>query len=148
MFLGYLNFTENNPTYLNQVLRLFGDYISENSNSEYNLTLKKIILKKLQSSSNIFWNQMLSWLYVQQQDFKKAFLLERSIFRRNNNSLQGIIDVGIMAKSAKNYAVTFEVFDYVIQNAQDSRLIIEANRQLRRIDNCWNSNLFEQFLQI
>ncbi len=134
MFLSYLNFTENNPTYLNQVLRLFGDYISENSNSEYNLTLKKIILKKLQSSSNIFWNQMLSWLYVQQQDFKKAFLLERSIFRRNNNSLQGIIDVGIMAKSAKNYAVTFEVFDYVIQNAQDSRLIIEANRQLLELE--------------
>lgn len=134
MFLSYLNFTENKPTYLNQVLRLFGDYISENSNSEYNLTLKKIILKKLQSSSNIFWNQMLSWLYVQQQDFKKAFLLERSIFRRNNNSLQGIIDVGIMAKSAKNYAVTIEVFDYVIQNAQDSRLIIEANRQLLELE--------------
>lgn len=134
MFLSYLNFTENNPTYLNQVLRLFGDYISENSNSEYNLTLKKIILKKLQSSSNIFWNQLLSWLYVQQQDFKKAFLLERSIFRRNNNSLQGIIDVGLMAKSAKNYAVIFEVFDYVIQNAQDSRLIIEANRQLLELE--------------
>lgn len=134
MFLSYLNFTENNPTYLNQVLRLFGDYVSENSNSEYNLTLKKIILKKLQSSSNIFWNQLLSWLYVQQQDFKKAFLLERSIFRRNNNSLQGIIDVGIMAKSAKNYAVIFEVFEYVIQNAQDSRLIIEANRQLLELE--------------
>lgn len=134
MFLSYLNFTENNPTYLNQVLRLFGDYVSENSNSEYNLTLKKIILKKLQSSSNIFWNQLLSWLYVQQQDFKKAFLLERSIFRRNNNSLQGIIDVGIMAKSTKNYAVIFEVFEYVIQNAQDSRLIIEANRQLLELE--------------
>jgi len=134
MFLSYLNFTENNPTYLNQVLRLFGDYISDQSDSEYNQILKKIVLKKLKSSSNIFWNQMLSWLYVQQQDFKKAFLLERSIFRRNNNSLQGIIDVGMMAKSAKNYTVTFEVFEYVIQNAQDSRLIIEANRQLLELE--------------
>lgn len=134
MFLSYLNFTENNPTYLNQVLRLFGDYISDQSGSEYNQILKKIVLKKLKSSSNIFWNQMLSWLYVQQQDFKKAFLLERSIFRRNNNSLQGIIDVGMMAKSAKNYTVTFEVFEYVIQNAQDSRLIIEANRQLLELE--------------
>lgn len=134
MFLSYLNFTENNPTYLNQVLRLFGDYISEHSDSEYNQIFKKIVLKKLKSSSNIFWNQMLSWLYVQQQDFKKAFLLERSIFRRNNNSLQGIIDVGMMAKSAKNYTVTFEVFEYVIQNAQDSRLNIEANRQLLELE--------------
>jgi tetratricopeptide (TPR) repeat protein len=134
MFLSYLNFTENNPTYLNQVLRLFGDYISEHSDSEYNQIFKKIVLKKLKSSSNIFWNQMLSWLYVQQQDFKKAFLLERSIFRRNNNSLQGIIDVGMMAKSAKNYTVTFEVFEYVIQNAQDSRLIIETNRQLLELE--------------
>lgn len=134
MFLSYLNFTENNPTYQNQVLRLFNEYISEDSGSEYNQILKKIILHKLQSSSNIFWNQILSWLYVQQQDFKKAFLLERSIFRRSNNSLQGIIDVGMMAKLAKNYAVTFEVFEYVIQNAQDSRLIIEANRQLLELD--------------
>jgi tetratricopeptide (TPR) repeat protein len=134
MFLCYLNFSENNPTYLNQVLRLFGEYILEDSSSEYNVMLKKIILKKLQSSSNLFWNQMLSWLYVQQQDFKKAYLLEKSIYRRSKTSLQGLIDVGLMAKSAKNYEVTFEVFDYVIQNAQDSRLIIEANRQLLELE--------------
>jgi tetratricopeptide (TPR) repeat protein len=77
---------------------------------------------------------MLSWLYVQQQDFKKAYLLEKSIYRRSKTSLQGLIDVGLMAKSAKNYEVTFEVFDYVIQNAQDSRLIIEANRQLLELE--------------
>ena len=134
MFLSYLNYTENNPNFINQVLRLFGEYISDDSDSEHNQILKKIILKKLQSSSNIFWNQMLSWLYVQQQDFQKAYLLERSVYRRSKSSLQGLIDVGLMAKSAKNYAVTFEVFEYVIQNAQDSRLVIEANRQLLELE--------------
>ena len=134
MFLSYLNYTENNPNFINQVLRLFGEYISDDSDSEYNQILKKIILKKLQSSSNIFWNQMLSWLYVQQQDFQKVYLLERSVYRRSKSSLQGLIDVGLMAKSAKNYAVTFEVFEYVIQNAQDSRLVIEANRQLLELE--------------
>jgi tetratricopeptide (TPR) repeat protein len=62
MFISYLNFVEFNPSYLNQTLQILGEYINDDQSSNYNLMLKKIILKKLQSSQNIFWNQMLSWL--------------------------------------------------------------------------------------
>ncbi|MEC8134464.1 MAG: tetratricopeptide repeat protein, partial [Bacteroidota bacterium] len=65
MFLSYLNFTAYNPNYKNQILQLLSDYISEDATSKYNRILKKIILKKLQTSSNVLWNQMLSWLFVQ-----------------------------------------------------------------------------------
>ena len=134
MFLSYLNFTEHNPSFLNQVFRLFEEYISEDADAVYNQTLKKIILKKLQTQPTIFWNQMLSWLYIQQGDYKKALQQEKAIYRRNLTSLQGLIDVGLMAKSAKAYAVTVEAFEYIIKNSQNTPLTIEANRQLLELE--------------
>lgn len=129
MFLSYLNFTESNPNYLNQVLRLFSDYISEDSKSKYNQLLRKIILKKLQTSSNEFWTNMLSWLYSQQNDFKQALTLEKSMYRRGHESLQRIIDLGLLAKTDGQYNITLEALKFVVENAQESRLIIEAKRQ-------------------
>lgn len=134
MFLSYLNFTENNPTFLSQVYRLFDDYISENPEAEYNQILRKILLKKLQTSPAIFWSQMLSWLYTQQKDYQKALLQEKSIFRRNPSSLQGVINVGFRAKSDQVFEVTVDAFNFIIQNAQDSKLTIEAHRQLIELD--------------
>ena len=130
MFLSYLNFTASNPNYNNQILQLFSDYISDDPSTEYNRLLKKIILKKLQTSANLYWNQMLSWLYVQEKDFKKALLQQKAIFRRDQNSLQGIIEVALLAKSAKSYAVTSEAFTFIIEQSQEPKLILEANRQL------------------
>ncbi len=134
MFLSYLNFTENNPTFLSQVYRLFDDYISENPEAEYNQILRKILLKKLQTSPAIFWSQMLSWLYTQQKDYQKALLQEKSIFRRNPSSLHGVINVGFRAKSDQVFEVTVDAFNFIIQNAQDSKLTIEAHRQLIELD--------------
>ena len=134
MFLSYLNFTENNPTFLSQVYRLLDDYISENPEAEYNQILRKILLKKLHSSPSIFWSQMLSWLYTQQKDYQKALLQEKSIFRRNPSSLQGVINVGFRAKSDQVYDVTVDAFNFIIQNAQDSKLTIETHRQLIELD--------------
>ena len=134
MFLSYLNFTENNPTFLSQVYRLFDDYISENPEAEYNQILRKILLKKLQTSPAIFWSQMLSWLYTQQKDYQKALLQEKSIFRRNPSSLQGVINVGFRAKSDQVYDVTVDAFNFIIQNAQDSKLRIETHRQLIELE--------------
>ena len=134
MFLCYLNFTEYNPSFLNQVFRLFEEYISEDADAVYNQTLKKIILKKLQTQPTIFWNQMLSWLYVQQGDYKKALQQEKAIFRRKLTTLQGLIDIGLMTKSAEVYDVSFEAFDYIIKHSQSIPLTIEANRQLLELE--------------
>lgn len=134
MFLSYLNFTEQNPSFLNQIFRLFEDYISEDSEAEYNQMLKKIILKKLQTNPSIFWNQMLSWLYVQQADFNKALQQEKAIFRRNLTAIQGVIDVGLMAKSAKVYDVSLEAFKYVLKYSQSIPLTLEAHGQLLELE--------------
>lgn len=134
MFLSYLNFTENNPSYLSQILRLFGDYISDDPASQYNQMLKRIVLQKLQATSETFWTNMLSWIYIQQNDFKKALLQEKALFRRVGGTLQSIIDIGLMAKESQQYEVTSDALNFVFDNTQETKLKIEAKRLLLMLE--------------
>jgi tetratricopeptide (TPR) repeat protein len=134
MFISYLNFVEFNPSYLNQTLQILGEYINDDESSNYNLILKKIILKKLQSSQNIFWNQMLSWLYNNQKDYKKSLLQQKAIYKREQSSLQQIISIGLLAKKAKDYETTKSAFNFIIEMSQEPSLILEAKLQILSLD--------------
>ena len=129
MMEHYLDYVETNSAYTNQVMRLLAEYISEDASQPYNQIFKKVLLKKLQSTPNTLWNQWLSWLYIQQNDFKKAFIQQKAVFRREPESLQGLINLAMLTKDAKAYETALTVFEFIIQNITDSRLNIQANTQ-------------------
>ena len=77
MFDCYVNYIERNENFIHQAKRIFSQFISENSDDENNIHLRRSLLRKIQSSPNILWNQLLSWLFIQQRDYGKAFAQER-----------------------------------------------------------------------
>jgi tetratricopeptide (TPR) repeat protein len=129
MMEHYLDYVETNSAHTNQVMRLLAEYISEDASQPYNQIFKKVLLKKLQSTPNTLWNQWLSWLYIQQNDFKKAFVQEKAVFRREPESLQGLINLAMLTKDAKAYETALTVLEFISQNTTDSRLNIQANTQ-------------------
>ena len=72
MIERYLDYAEINSAYINQVMRFLSDYVSEDASQPYNQLFKNVLLRKLQAAPNILWNQWLSWLYIQQKEFKKS----------------------------------------------------------------------------
>ena len=130
MMERYLDYVQINPPFTNQVMRLLADYISEDSSQPYNQLFKKVILKKSQAAPDPLWNQWLSWLYIQQNEFSKAFIQEKAVYRRNPESLQGLINLAVLAieKEAMNPALA--VFEFIIKNTTDTRLLILANCKL------------------
>ena len=134
MFLSYLNFCESNKRFLDKVLLILSEYISEDTSSYYNLILKRILLKKLQISSNVFWNQMMSWLYNQQKDFKKSLIQQKSIYKREQKTLQPIMYIGLLAKKNKDYDTTKSAFSFVLEMSKQPKLILEAKIQLLDLD--------------
>jgi len=127
MMERYLDYVETNPPYINQVMRLLSEYISEDASQPYNQLFKNVLLKKLQTKPNPLWNQWLSWLYVQQNDFKRAFIQEKAVYRRTPESLQGMINLALLAQEAKSYDMALSIFEFIIQNAKEPHLQIRAN---------------------
>ena len=134
MFESYLNFIDHNDTYINTIKRAFNEFITEDSENENNLMLKKILLKKMQQKPDVIWNELLSWLFIQQKDYKKAFIQEKAIFKRKPESLDRIYELAFIATNDEDYTIAKDIFTYLTETAQDLDTKIDAYYNLLQIE--------------
>ena len=130
MFTSYVNFVEKNNSFANQVKRYFNDYISESSEDENNAILRKVLLKKIQEQPDVIWNQLLSWLYVQQRDYAKAFAQEKAIYKREQESIRGIIDLANLTLEEDMPEISADILMYLIETAIDIETIVDSHKNL------------------
>ena len=133
MFNSYINFVEVNPATVRDIKRSINDFITEQSTSGNNILFRKILLKKIQEQPNLLWNDLLSWLFVQQKDFNKAFTQEKAIFNRNQQSLSRIEDLALITLNENENETAKEILTYLTQNAQDSDTKLEAHNNLLQL---------------
>ena len=134
MFNSYINFAQSNPVVIRDVKRAVNDFITEDSSNENNVLFRKLLLKKMQQEPNILWNELLSWLFIQQKDFKKAFTQEKAIYKRQPESLQRIEELAAIALNDNENEIAREIYEYVIETAQDAETKLGAHRNLIKID--------------
>lgn len=134
MFFSYVNFIESNPNYVNTIKRAFSEFISEDKNNPNNIILKKILLKKIQETPDLLFNNLLSWLFIQQKEYYKAFSQEKAIFKRNPESLSGIENLALMATNENQDAIAIEIFEYIIETAQDPEITLKAESNILKIE--------------
>jgi tetratricopeptide (TPR) repeat protein len=134
MFRSYVNFIDRNPAFISQSKRIFSDYISENAEDENNISLRKVLLKKIQDQPNIIWNQLLSWLFIQQRDYTKAFAQEKAIFKREQETILGITDLAAITIKDGNRAISEEILRFVINNAFDLDTVLKAHKDLLELE--------------
>ncbi len=134
MFSSYVNFIDRNPAFISQSKRIFSDYISENGEDENNISLRKVLLKKMQDQPNIIWNQLLSWLFIQQRDYTKAFAQEKAIFKREQETMLGITDLVTITIKDGNRTVSEEILRFIINNAFDLDTVLKAHKDLLELE--------------
>lgn len=134
MLNSYMDFIFINPNYKEHAKRAINDFISEDSQNENNQIFKRILLKKIQQEPNLIWNELLSWLFIQQKDYKKAFAQEKAIFRRNPESLERIIDLAIITIDEKENDIAKDILNYLIETAQDTDTKIKAEQYLIELE--------------
>jgi len=134
MFSNYIDYIETNPTFLNNAKRIFSDFVSENKENENNITLRKLLLKKIQTQPDTYWYELLSWLYVQEKEYEKSFTQEKALYKRNPESLDRIIDLAVISVNARAFETANEIFNYVLENTQDIQTILLAHQYLLDIE--------------
>ncbi len=134
MFNSYINFSEINLSYINNIKREFSTFISENSANENNIILKRILLKKIQTHPNLLWNEMLSWLFIQQKDYKKAFIQEKAIYKRELATLDRVEELAMIAYNNEKFDTAKGIFQFIIENSQDIDTKIDAHYNSIKIE--------------
>ncbi|MGB5499494.1 MAG: hypothetical protein WBM77_11245, partial [Maribacter sp.] len=133
MYTSYLNLLINGKTSKSNVLRSIDDFISSDAENENNLKLKKILLRNAQQNPDVLWNDLLSWLFVQQKQYNSAFRQEKAIYRRmEGGSIQRLVSLGNMASEDNENGIAKSIFEYVVAQSMDE--VTRLNAQLNLID--------------
>lgn len=117
---------QNSILIQNQLAR----FMAEEGDENFNETLRKALITRAQKNQDIFWNHYLSWYYVQQKEFAKAFIQEKAIYKRNPESLSNIVNLGQLAIEEDNQDAAKEILGFVLVNTKDLELLIQANSYL------------------
>jgi tetratricopeptide (TPR) repeat protein len=133
MFVKYVNLIEKNPSNKNIAQRNFSYYINEDPNNEGNAILRKILLKKIQKDPNILFNELLSWLFIQQKDFKKAFLQEKAIYKRVGDDLRDIGSLAVITINEEDYKNAREIVNFIIENSNTPEAKLQGHQYLMTI---------------
>lgn len=114
---------QNSILIQNQLAR----YITEDGDANFSDTLRKALILRVQKSQDLFWNRYLSWYYVQQKEFSKAFIQEKAIYKRNPESLANIVNLIQLAIEEEDNDTANEMLNFVIENTKDLELLVQAH---------------------
>ena len=127
MFDNYLALIEKNPEFLPTLYRNFSQYITDDPANEANVLFRRLLLKKSQENQNLLYNEMLSWLFIQQGEYAKAFLQEKAIFRRTGENLGRIIQLALLSRGEAPETAQ-EVLDFIIAETPSEDIKLQAHQ--------------------
>ena len=134
MFSYYLDFMLAKPAYIGHIQRRrLNDFITEDPENDANIIFRKVLLKKNQDNPDVLYNELLSWLFTQQKQFRKAFLQEKAIYKITDEGIPQIISLGLTAKEAKDYETAEEILQFVVENTDIEVFKLKAENELMRI---------------
>jgi len=120
MFNSYLNLVEKNEKQYINVQRLTAVFITDDKTNNANIIFKKLLLKRSQNNPKDAWNILLSWLFMQQKEYNKAFIQEKALYHRNLNNLSEITEIGRVAFENKAFLTAQNCFLFIIKNTDKS----------------------------
>jgi tetratricopeptide (TPR) repeat protein len=121
------------PEFVPTVQSFLSRFLMENSNESFPAYVKKTLLIRTQKTPDIFWNQFLSWFYVQQKEYDKAFVQERAIYKRNPESFYEIVTLAQMAIEDNQDETAKTILAFVLENTSDVGLQMQAHHFLMKM---------------
>ncbi|OCB75380.1 tetratricopeptide repeat protein [Flavobacterium crassostreae] len=108
-------------------------FMADATESSFSDSVKKELILRVQKSQEVFWNRYLSWFYVQQKEFGKAFIQEKAIYKRLSGSLSAIVSLAQQAIEEQEEQTATEILEFVIQNTTDADVVLQADTYLIKI---------------
>ncbi|WP_370175572.1 tetratricopeptide repeat protein [Leeuwenhoekiella palythoae] len=129
MFDAYINLILESDRYQSLAQRAFNDFITDDPQNEANGIFRTLLLKRLQDDPNLLYNRLLSWLFIQQKEYNKAFIQEKAIARRTND-LNGIFTLASVAKENEAFELASTIYQYLVEQAPSDEMRLFAHQEI------------------
>ena len=130
MIESYLNSIETNPGRTNSVKAIFQRYLLPEDYQELQTQLYTLIQEKPDA---VFYPEMLTWVFIQQKDYRNAFRQARALDRRLRENGGRVYRIGEIAANDKAYEAAIMAYDYIVaEKGPSSSFYIDAKRESLR----------------
>lgn len=135
MYASYLQLIIEGKVSQSRVLRNIDDFINADSENENNILLKKTLLQNAQKNPDPLWNELLSWLFVRQKQYKSAFRQEKAIYKRTDGAtIQRLDLLGATSLEDNDTETAKEIYQYIVDHAYDELTKLKAQLDLIDIE--------------
>lgn len=134
MFSSYLDLIKDRVEQKGYAQRIISQFLRNDPNDENNRLFRKLLLKRNQEAPDLLWNELLSWLFVQQKQYKRAFIQEKAIYMNGDYSLQRIFELARLSIEDEDKETAREILTYIIENSNQDSTIIRASQNLIQLD--------------
>lgn len=121
MIQEYLELLEIHASYLTDVQRVLSQQIdfSEEESPTYELLKQSLIEKSQKNPNNTTYAEMLTWLFIQRQNFAAALVHVKALDKRMDARGQYVFNLGNICVENKDFATAKKCFEYLMEGNDD-----------------------------
>lgn len=87
---------------------------------------ESLLVRYQENPDEVYLNELLLWLSIQQKDFAFAFIQARSLDSRFNEDGFRVLEVADLALSNSDYAAALDCYSYIMDKGKDSPLYLNG----------------------
>lgn len=135
MMNEYLDLLDYHSNYASSLKNILGRQINfEDENSEEYELLKNALIERTQKHPNdMVYADMLTWLFIQKQNFNAAFVHIKAMDKRNKSDGRLVYDLGNICRENGDFRVAKKCYQYVIELGEESPYFLRAQNALLNV---------------
>ena len=131
-YLDLMDYHSSYQTSLKRILSNQIDFTIEDS-EEYEILKAALILRIQKDPNNIGYAEMLTWLFIQRQNFMAAFVHVKAIDKRTKSEGSMVYKLGLVCVENKDYTAARKSFEYIVDLGERSELYLRAYNSLLNV---------------
>lgn len=132
----YLDLIDYHPTYITSIQRILSaqiDFAKEES-KEYQLLKAALIGRTQKNPNDLNYTEMLTWLFVQRNNFASALVHVKAMDKRNSANGRLVYDLGNICIENKDYGNARKSFKYVVALGPEKPYFMRAQNALLNVN--------------
>ncbi len=136
MMEEYLDMIDYHPSYLSSIQRILSSRIdfSKEDSEEYEILKNALITRTQKNPDDIYYAEMLTWLFTQRKNFPAAFTHVKAIDKRSKSNGRMVYEFGDVCIENNDFRTARKAFKYVIDLGEDNRYYMYALNALLNVN--------------
>lgn len=131
----YLNMIDYHASYRTSVKRVLSAQVdfSKDDSKEYELLKSALISRTQKHPENVEYADMLTWLFIQRQNFPAALIHVKAIDKRTKSDGRMVYDFGNICIENKDFRTARKSFKHIVEIGETSSYFMRAQNALLNV---------------